>query len=371
MLPLEKALDQHTKTGELYDSLEDKVVRCHACAHRCLILPGKRGICKTRFNQQGKLLVPTGYVVSAQTDPIEKKPLSHFLPGSDALTFGMMGCNFHCSFCQNWVSSQALNDGNSRMSASQIQSISAEELVAYAVQSGAQSIVSSYNEPLITTEWAVDIFRLAQNNGLRCAYVSNGYATPEVLSYLAPHLDAYKIDLKTMQDRHYRSMGGKLGPVLESIQKAHQLGLWVEIVTLVIPDFNDSPQELWDIARFITSVSRDIPWHVTAFHPDYKMNDRPRTSAASLQQAAEIGQEAGLHYVYTGNLHGRVGSLEDTHCPGCLEKLISRQGYVITEYKITDKGTCPKCSTKIAGIWTNQPDTVQPSSGGLPRLIRW
>jgi len=370
MPALVDVLDELTEPGQLFEQEADSAVRCHACAHRCLIRPGRRGVCKMRFNQGGVLRVPWGYVVSAQADPIEKKPLAHVLSGSDILTFGMLGCNFHCSFCQNWVTSQALRDPVAVLSADYIQRVTPEELVAHANRTGAQSIASSYNEPLITTEWAVDIFRQAKKAGLRTAYVSNGYATPEALDYLRPHLDALKVDLKTMQDSQYRKLGGKLQPVLDTIRRAREIGLWVEVVTLVIPGFNDSNQELWEASRFLVSVSPDIAWHVTAFHPDYQMTDRSPTSADILQRAAEIGQEAGLRYVYAGNLPGRVGSLEDTHCPSCQAALIRRRGYVITEYKITAQGKCPNCGAAIAGIWTDKPESVRLGGWGMPRAVR-
>lgn len=362
-------LDTLTAPGELGEKLEDGSVRCHACAHRCLIHPGRRGICKVRFNLDGELRVPWGYVAAAQSDPIEKKPFFHLLPGSNALTFGMLGCDFHCDFCQNWISSQALRDPAAGFSPRYIQRVDPEQVVRYALHSGAGLVVSSYNEPLITSEWAVAIFRLAQSAGLRCAYVSNGNATPEVLTYLRPYLSAYKIDLKTMQDRHYRQLGGVLNNVLDSIRRAHELGLWVEIVTLVIPGFNDSPSELWDAARFIASVSADIPWHVTAFHPDYRMLDVPYTTVSSLKQAAEIGQEAGLRYVYAGNLPAKVGTLEDTCCPKCQTVLVERRGFTISSYHITAQGACPKCGTAIPGVWTDHPENVRLNGWGMPRPI--
>lgn len=366
-----KILDKLSIKGELYERLEDQCIRCHACAHRCLIRPDRRGICKVRYNYQGELRVPWGYVAGAQCDPIEKKPFTHFLPGSNVLTFGMLGCNLQCSFCQNWVSSQALRDSNAGSRTGGIQQVTAEGLVQYALQSGAKMIASSYNEPLISSEWASSIFDHAQKAGLLCAYVSNGYATAEVLQYLRPHMVAYKIDLKTMQDKQYRALGGVLQHVLDSIKLAYELGYWVEVVTLVIPGYNDSPAELWDIARFLRSVSADIPWHVTAFHPDYKMNDRISTPSTTLQQSAEIGQEAGLHYVYAGNLPGRVGSLEDTHCPTCQTALVRRRGYTVTEYHITAQGNCPKCGIKIAGIWSDKPESVNLGGWGMPRRVNW
>jgi pyruvate formate lyase activating enzyme len=226
-----------------------------------------------------------------------------------------------------------------------------EELVASAKNAGAQVIASSYNEPLITTEWAVDIFTVARREGLRCVYVSNGFATPEALRALQPVLDGYKVDLKCMTDEKYRSLGGRLQKVLDSIRLAHELGLWVEVVTLVIPGFNDSTDELWEMSRSLVSVSADIPWHVTAFYPTYKRLDAEHTSAEILQRAADIGQEAGLRYVYAGNLPGRVGPLENTFCPQCRQPLVRRSGYVVRENRITAAGTCPNCGEKIAGVW--------------------
>ncbi|NPV87025.1 MAG: AmmeMemoRadiSam system radical SAM enzyme [Anaerolineae bacterium] len=362
-------LDAMTTEGRLYERLEDNLVRCYACAHGCLIQPGRRGICRVRFNQDGILRVPWGYVAGAACDPIEKKPYFHVLPGRDVLTFGMLGCNFHCSFCQNWLTSQTLRDPSALVSEGYIQRATPEQLVAAAQRCNAPLIASSYNEPLITSEWAVDIFRLAKQQGMRCVYVSNGFTTPEALRFLRPHLDGFKVDLKTMQARQYKELGGALQPVLDSIKLAHELGLWVEVVTLVVPGFNDTPEELWEMARFLVSVSPDIPWHVTAFHPDYKMTSAPPTSTASLQRAADIGQEAGLHYVYAGNLPGRVGSLEDTFCPACRTRLIQRRGFSVLDYKITPQGTCPACGAVIAGIWSENPPPAAGGTWGQPRRV--
>lgn len=362
-------LDALTIQGELYEKLDDQAVRCYACGHRCLIRQGRRGICQVRFNRGGELYAPWGYVAALQVDPIEKKPFSHLLPGAEVLTFGMLGCDFHCDYCQNHLTSQALRDPASDMAVSLARRVSPEQLVALAQRSGAQLIASSYNEPLITSEWAVGIFRQAKEAGLRCAYVSNGNATPEVLDYLRPYLTAYKIDLKTMQDRQYRRLGGTLERVLDSIRRAHDLGLWVEVVTLVAPGFNDSSEELMDAARFINSVSPDIPWHVTAFHPDYKMTDLAATTAKTLIRAAEIGQEAGLHYVYAGNLPGQAEEYEHTFCPNCHTRLIERYSYTIRAYHLTPEGTCPKCHAPIPGVWTDRPETVNRGGWGIPRAL--
>jgi pyruvate formate lyase activating enzyme len=363
-------LDELTvESADLAETREDNAVRCYACAHRCLIRDGRRGICQVRFNQGGKLRVPWGYVAGLQADPIEKKPFFHVLPGSDALTFGMLGCDFHCANCQNWVSSQMLRDPAASESIGYIRRVSPEQVVLAAQRSGASVIASSYNEPLITSEWAVSIFKLAVQAGIKCVYVSNGNATAEVLKYLRPYLTAYKIDLKTMRDKQYRQLGGVLKNVMETIRMAHELGLWVEVVTLVIPGFNDSTDELMDAGRFIASVSPDIPWHVTAFHPDYKLTDPPSTPVKTLQRAAEIGQEAGVKHMYAGNLPGRLQEYENTYCPRCRTLLVERTGYIIYKYQLTGAGACPKCGTKIAGVWTDKPETVRLGGWGIPRRI--
>jgi pyruvate formate lyase activating enzyme len=369
MSTLADILDDLTQTGELYEALDDGSVRCHACAHRCLIREGKRGICKVRFNQGGELRVPWGYVAALQSDPIEKKPLFHMLPGSNALTFGMLGCDFHCAYCQNWLSSQAMRDPAADMAGRHIRRITPEGMLAAARQTNASAVVSSYNEPLITSEWAVGIFKEAKAAGLMCAYVSNGNATPEVLEYLSPYLSAYKIDLKSMQDKIYRQLGGVRQHVLDSIQRAHALGLWVEVVTLVVPGFNDSNEELWDAARFLAGISPDIPWHVTAFHKDYKMTEPDNTPAKTLLRASEIGREAGLRYVYAGNIPGSVGEYESTFCPNCNRAVVQRKGFTIMGYHLIGEGNCPHCETKIAGLWPKDPTEVQRNSWRMPRII--
>lgn len=369
MSTLVEYLDEMTVEGELYESLPDGSVRCFACGHRCLIRDGKRGICKVRFNRGGKLYVPYGYVAALQADPIEKKPFFHVLPGSDALTFGMLGCDFHCGYCQNWLTSQAARDEASDISIEYVRRTNPEQLVSLAKRAHAPVIASSYNEPLITSEWAASVFRPALGAGLKCVFISNGNATREALEYLRPYLVAYKIDLKTMQDKRYRQLGGVLQHVLDTIQMAHDIGLWVEVVTLVVPGFNDSTEELMEAARYITSVSPDIPWHVTAFHPDYKMTDPSPTSRATLLRAAEIGQEAGLNFVYAGNLPGRVSEYENTYCPKCRTLLIKRTGYTLLGYHITPQGTCPNCGSHVPGVWVDKPQDVRLEGPGIPRAI--
>jgi len=345
---LAEALDSRTIIGTLWRGEGDRV-RCVACGHRCLIGAGRRGICKVRFNHGGQLRVPFGYVAGGlASDPVEKKPFYHVYPGSDALTFGMLGCDFHCAYCQNWVTSQALREESS---ASPIVDLTADQIVSAARRSGARLVVSSYNEPLISAEWAVAVFRQAKEAGLACAFVSNGNLTPEALDFLRPWIVACKIDLKGFDDRRYRTLGGTLERVVDGIRRVHERGLWLEVVTLVVPGFNDREKELRAAARFLASVSRDIPWHVTAFHPDYRMTAAPATKARQLVRAAEIGVEEGLRFVYAGNMPGRVGPWENTFCPRCREVLVERAGYILRDYRITGDGRCPRCRTTIPGRW--------------------
>ena len=346
---LKQVLKAYTAEGELCEKLEGDRVRCYACGHRCVILPGLDGICRVRYNEGGKLMVPSGYAGAIQCDPTEKKPFFHAYPGSLSLTFGMLGCDFHCSYCQNWVTSQALRDPNA---VSAPLEVTPREMVEIARRSGARLVVSSYNEPLITSEWAVEIFKQAKPAGFVCAYVSNGNATPEVLDYIRPWVDLYKIDLKGFNDRNYRKLGGLLSNVLDTIKMVHERGFWLEIVTLLIPGFNDSDDEIRAAADFIASVSPDIPWHVTAFHQDYKMTGPDNTSIETLIRAAEIGYGAGLNYVYAGNLPGRVGRYENTFCPDCKSVLVERYGFRVLKNRI-DAGKCAKCGTTIPGRWND------------------
>jgi AmmeMemoRadiSam system radical SAM enzyme/AmmeMemoRadiSam system protein B/AmmeMemoRadiSam system protein A len=366
-------MDRYTTAAapELVRAEGDRL-RCLACGHRCLIGAGRRGICKVRFHDQGRLRVPFGYVAGLQCDPVEKKPFFHVYPGSDALTFGMLGCDLHCDYCQNWLTSQALRDANA---VAPLRPVTPAQLVEAARREGARLVVSSYNEPLITAEWAVRVFQEAHAAGLACAFVSNGNATPEVLDFLRPHLVAYKVDLKSFNDRNYRSLGGTLDNITETIRMIHERGLWLEVVTLVVPGFNDSDAELRAAARFLASVSPDIPWHVTAFHQDYKMTDPGPTPAETLIRAAEIGTAEGLRFVYAGNLPGRVGPWEDTRCPSCRATLIERYGFLVRSYRITPDGRCPQCQARIPGVWPGAEEEVRTGHGQdayrdrLPRRV--
>lgn len=345
---LAESIDRMAAEAELGERLEGGKVRCFACGHRCVILDGFRGICKVRFNQDGRLMAPRGYVAGLQCDPTEKKPFFHVLPGSLALTFGMLGCDYHCGYCQNWLTSQALRDP---VAGVEVMEVTPEQVVETAKRHHAKLVVSSYNEPLITAEWAVENFKAAKREGLRTGFVSNGNATPEALKYIRPWTDCYKVDLKSMSAKNYRELGGKLENVLATIKMLHEMGFWVEVVTLVVPGFNDSDGELKECAGFLASVSRDIPWHVTAFHKDYKMLDLEDTTPKTLLRAARIGEEAGLRYVYAGNLPGSMGKYENTYCHNCRGLLVERRGYSILKYRVGKDGSCPECNSKIPGVW--------------------
>lgn len=350
MATLKQILEDNVRPAapELQQKLDRNRVRCYACGHCCPISDGQAGVCKVRFNRGGTLYAPWGYTGGVQCDPIQKKPFFHAYCGALAFSFGMLGCDLHCGYCQNWVSSQALRDP--RATAAPLR-LGPEDLVEEALRQGARVVASTYNEPLITSEWAVAIFKEARAAGLATGFVSNGNATPQVLEYLRPWIDLYKVDLKSFDDQRYHQLGGRLRPILDTIRRLHEMDVWVEIVTLLIPGFNDSDDELTRIAEFLVSVSPDIPWHVTAFHADYKMTEVDDTPAESLVRAANIGKSAGLRYVYAGNLPGAVGDLENTRCHGCNELLVGRFAYRITDYRLTSTGCCPKCGIAIPGRW--------------------
>jgi pyruvate formate lyase activating enzyme len=351
-MTLAEQLALQTREGDLYESLEGNRVRCYACGHCCPIPSGFAGVCKVRFNRGGKLMVPYGYVNALHCDPIEKKPFYHALPGTRALSFGLLGCDLHCGYCQNWVSSQALRDVRSSLD---FREISPAGIVKLALRQNASSIISTYNEPLITSEWAVAVFREARRAGLTTGYVSNGNATPQVLEYLRPWVDLYKVDLKSFDDRRYHELGGRLAPILDSIARIHSMGFWLEVVTLVVPGFNDSDAELGALAGFLAGISPDIPWHVTAFYPTYKMTGPGATTARMLERAASIGRAAGLRYVYAGNLPGSVGELENTNCPNCRTLLVERSGFEVFQNRLTADGACPDCQSAIPGFWRPGP----------------
>ncbi len=344
---LTQVLHSNVKRGDLWEKIDDRRIRCYACGHECPIFEGQAGVCKVRYNQGGELYIPWGYVAGVNADPIEKKPFFHVKPGATAFSFGMLGCDLHCAYCQNWVTSQAVRDP---LAVAPVRNTTPEALVEAALRSKSQAVVSTYNEPLITAEWGVAVFKVAKSAGLMTGFVSNGNATPQVLEYIRPWTDLYKVDLKSFNDREYRQLGGRIQPILDSIRRINSMGFWLEIVTLVVPGLNDSSEELKQMAEFIASVSPDVPWHVTAFHEDYKMLDCGSTPAETLLRAAEIGRIAGLRYVYTGNLPGMVADGENTRCPNCSEMLVERRGFRVLRNRLKNSA-CPKCATVIPGVW--------------------
>lgn len=321
-------------------------VKCHLCAHNCLIHNGKRGICAVRENRDGILYsLVYGKVISLNVDPIEKKPLFHFMPGSTSLSLSTVGCNFRCKHCQNFEISQYPREHKTEIPG---RDMTPEDIVNAAIQNRCGSISYTYTEPTIFFEFALDCARLAHSKGIKNVFVSNGYTGREAVETIAPYLDANNIDLKG-NDIFYKDIcGARLAPVKDTIRLMKQLGVWVEVTTLIIPDLNDSENDLTDIAEFICSVDSSIPWHVTQFYPTYKLLNKPRTSISKLRQARDIGYKAGLKFVYEGNVPGEGG--ENTICPSCRELLIKRFGYSIIENKITT-GKCPKCGNAIEGKW--------------------
>jgi pyruvate formate lyase activating enzyme len=349
MISLKNLLAEHTAPADaaLTAREDGNIVRCLACGHRCRVLPGRDGVCRVRFNQGGELRAPFGYVAGLGVDPLEKKPFFHVLPGRTALSFGMLGCDLHCPFCQNWITSQTLRDADA---IAQPTFIDPERIVQLALEHDCPVLTSTYNEPLITAEWALAIFKAGQPHGLVGSFVSNGNATPEALELLRPYVPLFKVDLKAFRDATYRKCGGVLENVLSTIRRLKQMDFWVEVVTLVVPGLNDSDEELRQIADFTAGVSCDIPWHVTAFHPQYKLTDPPPTPPETLRRAYDLGRQAGLNFVYSGNLPGRLADLENTKCPGCGATLIERQGYSIRGNRLQN-GACPQCGRKIPGVW--------------------
>jgi pyruvate formate lyase activating enzyme len=333
------------KEALVYQKLEGNKIKCNLCSHRCVISSGKRGICKVRENNEGALYTLVyGKTITNHIDPIEKKPLFHFYPGSVAYSIATAGCNFRCLHCQNWQISQ-LNNGEITG-----KEISPEEIVTDAAGSGCESIAYTYTEPTIFYEYALDTAKIAHKKGLKNIFITNGYISEEALRGISPYLDAANIDLKSMSDNFYRKVcGAKLKPVLDNIKLYHKLGVWIEVTTLIIPGYNDGSEELKEIARFIRDIDKDIPWHVSRFFPAYKLTHVSSTPLKTLEKAVEIGKEAGLEYVYQGN----AGEGENTCCPNCGKLLIERTGFNTIEDKVKN-GSCPYCGKAIAGIGMNK-----------------
>jgi pyruvate formate lyase activating enzyme len=325
--------------------LEGHQVRCDLCAHRCVVGDGKSGLCRVRINRKGTLYsMVYGKAVATHVDPIEKKPLYHFQPGSTTFSVATMGCNFRCSHCQN-ADIAILATGSGSIVGHEL---TAEEIVAMAQKSACRSIAYTYTEPTVFFEYAHDIARLASEKGLNNLFVTNGYMTNEALRAAQPWLDAANVDLKSFSDDHYQQIcGARLRPVLDSLERMKNLGIWVEVTTLVIPTLNDTEKELRHIANFIHSLGPETPWHISRYHPTYQLTHRPPTPVESLRRGREIGLEAGLRYVYTGNVPGDEG--ESTFCYNCGQRLIQRYGYTIVDNRLRES-RCGRCDAVIDGV---------------------
>jgi pyruvate formate lyase activating enzyme len=334
------------KEALLYEKLGDARLHCYLCSQHCKIAEGKFGICGVRQNLSGVLYSHVyAKPIAMHVDPIEKKPLYHFLPGSTSFSIATFGCNFRCGFCQNWDISQArVSDGQ----ALDKEEVSPEEVVKAAIESGCKSISYTYTEPTIFFEYALDIARLSHEKGLYNNFVTNGYMSQEALKMIKPFLDAANVDLKFFNDGSYKKIcGARLKPVLDSIKLMRDLGIWVEVTTLVVTQENDSQEELLNIAGFIAGVDKNIPWHISRFHPDYQFTKYPATAVETMEQAARLGRQAGLKFIYLGNVWG-AGN--DTHCPHCKKLLIRRDVFSVLENQIKS-GKCSFCNQEIAGIF--------------------
>ncbi len=335
------------KEAMLYHSLKDGKVQCILCNHRCIISSSKKGICGVRENQEGKLYTLVyGRAISLNVDPIEKKPLFHLFPGSTSFSIATVGCNFRCLQCQNHEISQMPRDLEGRIEGSDI---SPSKIISLTRQYQCRSISYTYTEPTIYFEYAYETARQAHQEGIKNIFVTNGYMTEDALKTIQPYLDAANVDLKSFREKFYREVcGATLKPILENLKRMKEMGIWVEITTLVIPTLNDSNEEFEEIAQFILSLGAEVPWHLSAFYPTYKMLNPPRTSPSLLHRAREIGIKAGLRYVYCGNIAGEEG--EDTFCPSCSRKVIERVGFRVTRNDVMN-GKCRHCHGNIEGVW--------------------
>ncbi len=335
------------KEAFLYKKLDGKKVKCELCPHFCVIANEKRGICGVRENKDGTLYsLVYGIIASSHVDPIEKKPLFHFLPGSLSYSIATAGCNFRCLYCQNYEISQMPREKRVIIGKEK----TPKEIVSAALKGKCKSIAYTYTEPTIFFEFAYDTSKLAHEKGLKNIFITNGFMTAEALQMISPYLDAANVDLKSFRDDFYRKIAGaRLVPVLDSLKLMKKLNIWIEVTTLVIPGLNDSKTELAEIANFIKNeLGEEIPWHVSAFFPAYKMTDRPPTPAETLEIAREIGLRAGLKYVYSGNIP--IKGAENTYCGNCKNVLIERSGFQIIK-NVVQNGQCPYCGKKIGGVW--------------------
>ncbi len=334
------------KEAYLYEKLEDSKVRCRLCNHYCVIADGHKGLCNVRENRSGTLIsLVYGNVVATHCDPIEKKPLFHFLPGTRSYSIATVGCNFKCYFCQNSDISQMPSDQDQIIGSD----ISPDQIVKNAIETHSSSISYTYTEPTIYFELAADTARLAVPKGIKNVFVSNGYMSEQCLHEIFPDLHAANVDLKSFNRAFYREQcGAKLEPVLRTLETMKKMGVWLEVTTLLIPGLNDSVDELKELARFLADLDTNIPWHISRFHPTYLITNVPPTPPESIRRARDLGYEAGLKYVYTGNIPGDEG--ENTFCHNCRKLLIERFGFNVVQNSITE-GKCPGCDAEIPGVW--------------------
>jgi pyruvate formate lyase activating enzyme len=367
-LPLRDRIDQLTVTSELCESVaETNTIVCGACAHRCNLRPGARGICGVRFNADGKLKVPFGYVAAKRIRPVETNTIYHVRPGSRALTFGMLGCDLRCPYCHNWRLSQAVRD---RLDAPNIEVVTPSSLIDEAVRAGCQVVCSAYNEPMITAEWAYAIFAEARRRQMVTALISDANTTAEALAFLRPVTDVFRADLKGYDDAQFQALGGRPEAPLAAIEEAKRLGYWVEVVTLLVPGFNDDPQGLRALAKRLEAIDPEMPWHLNGFVPRYRMADRPAAGLDLLMNAAGIGYGRGLRHVYVGNVADRLTELSHTRCPSCLHVLVRRCNYATVEMSITGSN-CSSCGRVVPGLWDVPPssDSNDRARGQLEPLI--
>ena len=348
-----------TAPGTLGHVRADGRLECVACAHRCALGDGQTGRCGVRHREHDRLLVPFGYVAARRIRPIETNTVYHVVPGARALTFGMYGCDLACPYCHNARISQALRDGRDIAPTP----IAAGALVDEAVAAGCDAVAAAYNEPMIAAEWVHAVFAIARGRGLATVVVSDGNTTPEALTYLRPVTDVYRVDLKGFTAGQYAQLGGRLTTVVDAIGAARALGYWVEVVTLVVPGFNDDLAGLRGLARTLVAIDASMPWHLNAFQPRYRWRDRPPPSAGLLAAAAGSAYARGLRHVYVGNVGDRFAALQHTRCPACQALLVTRQDYRALEVRLVD-GTCPECGTPVGGVWTARraSDRVVPSA---------
>jgi pyruvate formate lyase activating enzyme len=332
-------------TALLYKEAGDNKVDCYLCAHRCRISEGKYGVCRVRKNEGGELYsMVYGDVIAANMDPIEKKPLYHFLPGTLSYSIATVGCNFRCGFCQNWQISQVAGEDIPRSGAKRMMP---EEIVNQAMRMDSASVSYTYTEPTIFFEYAYETAKLATEKGIRNVFVTNGYMTAEALEMIKPYLDAANVDLKYFKDESYRKIcKARLRPVLDSIKKMKDLGIWVEVTTLIVPGENDSDEELESIAEFLVSIDAYMPWHISRFFPNYNYPSVAPTPLDTINKTMKIGEQAGLKFIYPGN----IGQENSTACPSCGAELLSRSAFTVFQNRL-DKGRCHKCTTPIQGIW--------------------